>query len=76
MVQRLAYNVKLSTSFISLGPNGYVTPLPFLTAEEMITGIPNPNGRAAYNPGPAETVKEPKDEVGKNVRLYAFASCI
>nr|BAD95239.1 hypothetical protein [Arabidopsis thaliana] len=38
------------------GPNGYVTPLPFLTAEEMITGIPNPNARAAYNPGPAETV--------------------
>ncbi|XP_024005897.1 ethylene-responsive transcription factor-like protein At4g13040 isoform X2 [Eutrema salsugineum] len=25
------------------GPNGYVTPLPFLTAEEMITGIPKPN---------------------------------
>lgn len=36
------------------GPNGYVTPLPFLTAEEMITGIPNPNGVAAYSPVPKE----------------------
>ncbi|KAF2619462.1 hypothetical protein F2Q68_00039867 [Brassica cretica] len=38
------------------GPNGYVTPLPFLTAEEMITGIPNPNGVEAYSPGPKEEV--------------------
>ncbi|XP_010450269.1 PREDICTED: ethylene-responsive transcription factor-like protein At4g13040 isoform X1 [Camelina sativa] len=44
------------------GPNGYVTPLPFLTAEEMITGIPNPNAKAAYSLGPAETVNEPKEE--------------
>ncbi|KAL1225700.1 Ethylene-responsive transcription factor-like protein [Cardamine amara subsp. amara] len=44
------------------GPNGYVTPLPFLTAEEMITGIPNPNARAIYNRGPAELVKHPNEE--------------
>jgi hypothetical protein len=47
-----------------------VTPLPFLTAEEMITGIPNPNARAAYNPGPAETVTTVIVEVRKNVLIY------
>ena len=35
-----------------------MTPLPFLTAEEMITGIPNPNGVAAYGSGPKEEVIE------------------
>uniref|UniRef100_A0A1J3FIW5 Ethylene-responsive transcription factor-like protein n=1 Tax=Noccaea caerulescens TaxID=107243 RepID=A0A1J3FIW5_NOCCA len=44
------------------GPNGYVTPLPFLTAEEMITGIPNPNARAGYSLEQAETVKQPQEE--------------
>ncbi|CAN8324180.1 unnamed protein product [Cochlearia groenlandica] len=44
------------------GPNGYVTPLPFLTVEEMITGIPNPNA------GP-ETVKHPKEEMPINGEL-------
>ncbi|KAF2590423.1 hypothetical protein F2Q70_00039173 [Brassica cretica] len=45
------------------GPNGYVTPLPFLTAEEMITGIPNPNGVEAYSPGPKEEVIEKRRRV-------------
>lgn len=46
---------------IVVGPNGYVTPLPFLTAEEMITGIPNPNGVAAYSPVPKEEVMRNED---------------
>lgn len=49
------------------GPNGYVTPLPFLTAEEMITGIPNPNGVAAYSPGPKEE-KTPTVEGSRSQR--------
>lgn len=53
-----------------------MTPLPFLTAEEMITGIPNPNGGAAYNPGSAETVKQPKEEVRRTLHLYALGYCI
>lgn len=40
-----------------------MTPLPFLTAEEMITGIPNPNAKSAYNLGPAETFKTAIEEV-------------
>lgn len=48
---------------IGVGPNGYVTPLPFLTAEEMITGIPNPNGVEAYSPGPKEEVIEKRRRV-------------
>ncbi|XP_006284477.2 ethylene-responsive transcription factor-like protein At4g13040 isoform X2 [Capsella rubella] len=49
------------------GPNGYVTPLPFLTAEEMITGIPNPNASVAYTPGQVEKVDEPKEEENMSV---------
>ncbi|XP_010527255.1 PREDICTED: ethylene-responsive transcription factor-like protein At4g13040 [Tarenaya hassleriana] len=44
------------------GPNGYVTPLPFLTAEEYITGVRNPDAEVYKNRGPIEGTIQPREE--------------